>query len=104
MSGVSEGSFFMTEEELYNTYQADFMALEHHPGVILELTAIEAWCLASQIQLATRHPDNTSESRRLAEQIARQILDSLAVTPALHVVAGRGWNPAFDELAEPDAQ
>lgn len=96
-----EGNRDMTEEELYTQYEADFRGLKNHPGVILELKAIEAWCLASQIQLATRHPDNLGESRRLAEAIARQILTGLATTLALKIVAERGWNPDFDEPREP---
>lgn len=87
------------DDPLWSQYRADFMALEHGPSLVLVLSPVEAWCLASQIQLATRHPANTGESRRIAEALARCILDKLATTPALKMVAARGWDPAFDEEA-----
>lgn len=90
----------MSDDPLFNQFRQDFLALEHHPGVHLELTAIEAWMLLGQIQIACRHPENNGISRATVEKLARQIQAGLAVTPALAAVAERGWDPAYDEEIE----
>jgi hypothetical protein len=79
------------EQELYERFSAEFLALQDHPGVVLEMTAIQAWAVLSSIQLACRHPEFTGPTRQMAEEIARQIQEGLAKTPALAEVAARGW-------------
>lgn len=96
----------MNDEKLFNQFLPDFEAMSQRPNLRLELTPVQAWELAGQIQLACRHPQNIGSSRQTAELIARTLLESLATTPALKTVAERGWLPEFDEdwssRAEPE--
>ncbi len=85
------------EEVSLDQFKAEFAALQDHPGVILQLGAWEAWALLGQLQLACRHPRNNGPTRQIAERFARQIQAAVATTPALKVIAERGWNPAYDE-------
>jgi hypothetical protein len=90
----------MNEQELFEQFEREFRALENHPGVTLQLSAVEAWCLLCQIQLACRHPGNTGPSRRIAEAAARVLQALVATGPALHSIAERGWTD--DGPAAPD--
>jgi hypothetical protein len=81
---------------LQQEFIAEFRQLETLPPIVLELTAVEAWILLSQIQLACRHPENTGPSRKMVEGLARRIQDVLAQTPALYAIAQRGWDPDYD--------
>jgi hypothetical protein len=79
-------------------FTADFKALERdQQPVMLELTKVQAWILASELQLALRHPGNTGPSALIAREIAKRIHGELATTPTLRSVAAKGWDPQFDE-------
>lgn len=87
----------MEETYLYERFTKEFCDLENHPGVVLQLGAIQAWSLLSTIQLACRHPEFVGPTREMSEAIARQLEEGIAVTPALAIVARRGWDSRFDE-------
>jgi hypothetical protein len=80
----------------FEHFSAEFSLLEFHPGVLLELDGVQAWCLLSSIQLACRHPKFTGPTRQVAEQIGRLLQDAVAPSGALAQLAEAGWNPDFD--------
>lgn len=77
----------MDEKYLYERFSKEFCDLENHPGVVLQLGAIQAWSLLSTIQLACRHPEFVGPTREMAEAIARLLEEGIVVTPALAIVA-----------------
>lgn len=84
-----------------NEFEAQFIrelaTLRNRPNVKLELTALAAYCLIGQIQLACRHPANDGHGRDIAEAVARVLINQVATTPALAEVIRRGWDPQYDE-------
>jgi hypothetical protein len=88
------------EAQLRARFKREFARLDNRP-VTLQLTAADAWCLCSAVQLACRHPEFTGPTRTIAEAAARRIFQHITATPALAEVARRGWDPAFDEEPEP---
>lgn len=82
-------------DTLLKRFSEEFVLLETG-NVTLNMAALVAWTVASHIQLACRHPKNTGPSRKIAEKVAREIFDQIAVTPALREVADMGWSPTYD--------
>ena len=78
-------------------FQTEFAALAARIDTIrLSLTPLEAWALLGQIQLASRHPDNTGPTWRMTESIARRLAAIIAPSGALKIVAERGWDARYD--------
>lgn len=86
--------------QLERQFKDDFIRLGEAPDVFIQLTATAAWCLLGQLQLACRHPRNNGASRQVAEDVAHEIQDRLATTPALRRVAEMGWDPQYDVEVE----
>lgn len=84
--------------ELAAAFKADFRALADDPQPVhLELSKVNAWILAAQLQLALRHPKNTGPTALIGRQIVQRIHVAVATTPALAAVAAKGWDPAQDQ-------
>ena len=82
----------------FPTFADEMKALcERKQTITLKLTALDAWAILSQIQLASRHPENTGPTRNIAERIARQLQEQIATTPALAQTAEAGWDPEYDQ-------
>jgi hypothetical protein len=80
------------QDPLFPRVAQEMRALEDAPPITLLLTAMQAWCLLSQLQLALRHPQNTGPIATLARQVARTL--QAAVAPpgsALYELAERAW-------------
>lgn len=89
------------EEQLFKQFAQDYKQMViRHPGIDLQMPALEAWALACTVQLACRHPEFVGPTRQIAERAARKLFDELAATPALAEVARRGWDPAFDDVED----
>lgn len=53
--------------------------------------------LIANVQLATRHPLNNGDSRRIAEQTARELQRVLSEKiPEVSAILEMGWNPDLD--------
>jgi hypothetical protein len=83
----------MPKDARFPRFAEEFRALDRHPPVTLALSAMEAWCLLSQLQLALRHPANTGPTAALARQVAER-LQAATCRPgsALHEVAEAAWH------------
>jgi len=71
------------------------MVADKRPVPIL----VERWpafCLASAVQIACRHPKFNGETRRIAEAVARQILLGVVTDPDLAELARAGWDRNCD--------
>jgi hypothetical protein len=88
------------EAALQAQFQAEMAALADKP-VELHMTGLDAWVLLSQLQLALRHPGNIGASAEMARVIAGKLQEAVAVSPALFVVAVRGWDPEYDVERSP---
>jgi hypothetical protein len=75
--------------------------LHRRPEVTVKLSALEAWILMSQIQLALRHPENKGEPAKIVETIARTIQKEFDVDPVLTELAEQGWHAEYDGDGEP---
>lgn len=85
--------------DLAAAFKADFRALlaDDPQPVHLELSKVNAWILAAQLQLALRHPKNTGPTALIGREIIQRIHAAVATTPALAAVAAKGWDPAHDQ-------
>lgn len=86
----------------YTQTKHDFDLLAGLPPLQITITAVEAFIIMSQLQLASRHPANTGPSANIAHRFARTLQQAVCLTPNLQAVAEAGWNPAFDVPTEPD--
>lgn len=87
-----------TDPVLEARFVADF-PLVHPTGttLLLELTALQAWVVFSNLQLALRHPENAGETREIVEAIARSLQEQLAPPgTVLATVAEMGWHREHD--------
>jgi ribosomal protein L37E len=64
---------------------------------IIEMDCKSAICIIAQIQLASRHPENTGESQKMAESFARQLQEQIVrFFPEHGPILEMGWNADFD--------
>ena len=92
----------MDDAYLFRQFSRDFAGLANRRPIVLRLTALQAWALLSQLQLALRHPANIGPTAETARRIAEGLEAIVATTSALQEVARRGWDPAFDGAAVSD--
>ncbi len=85
------------KSELEIDFHRDFSLLQSKPPITITLSAVEAWVLMSQLQLALRHPKNKGSSAAIVMKIAQNLQDELAITDVLKEVAEMGWRKEFDE-------
>lgn len=90
------------DDSLWQEYVRDFLALKDRPDLLIQINPVAAWCLASALQLACRHPHFDGPASQISGRVARAILSEIADTPALRTVAERGWDPAYDEEVNDD--
>lgn len=65
--------------------------------VFVAINIPTALCLISQIQLATRHPDNNGPVRGIAERFCRELQAIVCnLAPDLADIIEKGWNPEYD--------
>jgi len=79
----------------------DEMLARNSTCLQLELTALEAMTLLSQMQLALRHPANRGPSADLVRKIAQVLEQFLAkLGPATAEICRRGWEPEHDVVKD----
>lgn len=71
--------------------------------LVMQLNAVDAYCLVSAVQLASRHP--TAQGTDLMERaalVARKLLEGIAPDEhsALRVLGEMGWHEQYDDFAE----
>jgi hypothetical protein len=81
---------------LFERFGEEFKALKGKP-FILETTALHAWLIMAQLQLALRHPQNKGPSSNMVREICNKIIEVVAPPgTALREVADRGWDTKYD--------
>lgn len=71
------------------------------PPIQLEIDAVQALTIVSQIQLALRHPENQNDASAIARSLAQQIGGVLSqFDPELAKLIEAGWNPELDLTRE----
>lgn len=71
----------------------DAKALQELPPIIIQMCGLEALIILSQLQLALRHPDNTSETAIIARKFAKEIAKHIGITASLRKLIELGWKP-----------
>lgn len=67
------------------------------PDVSLRLSAMDAWLVLANLQLALRHPGNQGAAREMCATLALRIQNLIAPPgSALARMAQAGWDPAED--------
>ncbi len=85
--------------EMVNRFKNDFERYINELKVIkIEITPLEAWVIMCQLQLALRHPRNIGPTAVIAREIAKEIQEKVAITPALQEIAEKGWKREFDMM------
>lgn len=75
--------------------------LSNIPPIQLEIDAVQALTIVSQIQLALRHPENQNDSSAIARSLAQQVGGLLSqFDPELAKLIEAGWNPERDLTRE----
>lgn len=83
-----------------DAYIQEIRKLVRGAEVTLKLTALEAWIVMAQLQLALRCPGNDGSSAYVTQRIARTLQDAVASTPLLRSLAEMGWDPQYDVPAD----
>ncbi|MDD5457478.1 MAG: hypothetical protein PHV30_10680 [Candidatus Margulisbacteria bacterium] len=80
-------------------FKSDFERYVNDLKVIkMDVTPLEAWVIMCQLQLALRHPRNIGPTAVIAREIAKEIQEKVAITPALQEIAEKGWKREFDMM------
>jgi len=70
---------------------------EVNKEISIEIDCVAGICIIAQIQLASRHPDNVGESKRMAEVFARHLQEKISeAMPDIATVLEMGWHLEFD--------
>jgi hypothetical protein len=109
------------ESDLYARYIAEAQALAAGPALEITITpnhrlgsggTLQALSVIAQLQLASRHPENTGNTAGIARDFADWLILLLDPSPTVAEVLQRGWNPDFtvradsagDEPVQPEAE
>lgn len=76
--------------------------IQEHPGVILDLNAVEAWAVITHLQLALRHPANHGALSRMVRGVVDQLTAYLSRPgSALATIIAAGWSETHDQIVPP---
>lgn len=99
-----EGDDFFAEDPEASQWAFEFTQLSNTPSIDIKISPLAGWCLIAQIQLASRHPQNTGLTAAEAKRIADTITESLPLSDAGRRFLCRGWNPDLDIEVLPQSQ
>lgn len=83
-------------ESLYARFEREMVALQGDWALSLELSALQAFTLLGQIQVALRHPDNVGPAAKIGRELAECLQAALPKGGAIAEVARLGWDPQAD--------
>ena len=83
----------MNQEEKFLRQQfiSEAQAVAGQPFV-WETDVLRALVVASQLQLALRHPANNGKGAEIAERVALDFQATIAKTPAMALMLDQGWD------------
>jgi len=87
----------MDNQPLLERYATELEHIDTLRPALVEMPAFVILALISQVQLASRHPENTGPFRDQAVATARQLQQLFNPDSAIAKVLEMGWNPTFDE-------
>ena len=78
------------------------LAQDRQP-VVLQMSKIATFQLVGALQLVLRHPGiQAMEIARNMEAMARTLENALGTDPVLRQIMQMGWNPSWDQRANPN--
>jgi hypothetical protein len=85
------------DQTLVDAYMDELMQLSHAPNAAtLEIDDYIAVAIIGQIQLASRHPENTGWNRDQAIVVAKELQKLFNPESAIAKVLELGWSQTFD--------
>lgn len=75
---------------------ASMLELKSLSDLTIQLSAIDAFAIFAQIQLALRHPKNNGVPSRIGREFAQRIEKHLSQLPTIAKLCEMGWNPEHD--------
>jgi len=84
------------DEALADLYEQELKQLENAEPITVEIPPLVAIALISQVQLASRHPQNSGWSLEQAKFAAKQLQSYFNPDSAVAKVLEMGWNSTFD--------
>lgn len=82
----------MNEQEFFQQFKREMLLIDEYAPLQLTLKRSEAFLLLSQLQLALRHPENTSYAAEWARPFADTLASAVSVSPAIAEIVRRGWS------------
>lgn len=77
-------------------FSKELYSLENQKPVVVKLPLIAVFAIVTHVQLASRHPNATSEITEIAISASRQLQEAFNPESCLHQVLEMGWNPEHD--------
>jgi hypothetical protein len=91
------------DQTLVDAYMDELKWLIHETcTTTIEIDRMTALAIIGQIQLASRHPENTGWNRDRAIVVAKQLQTLFNPESAIAKMLETGWNPTFDVTITPE--
>ena len=84
------------EEEHIKKFSAELKKIKKSQPVGVRLPEIAVFAMITHIQLASRHPNATSEFTEIAISAAVQLQEIFKNYPVTYEILKMGWNPEYD--------
>jgi predicted DNA-binding transcriptional regulator len=84
------------EEEEIKKFSAELKEIKKSQPVGVKLPEIAIFAMITQIQLASRHPNATSEFTEIAISVAAQLQEIFKKYPVTYEILEMGWNREHD--------
>ena len=84
-------------ESLLSQFSIELSELEKGMSFPVFLRPLDCWIILAQLQLASRHPENTGLAAVRAKELALQFQEIVANKGALKRMAELGWISEFDK-------
>jgi len=85
-----------SEEEDIKAFTAELKKIKESQPASVKLPEIAVFAMITHIQLASRHPNATSEFTEIAISTAMQLQEIFKKYPKTYEILEMGWNPECD--------
>ncbi|MEG5044627.1 hypothetical protein [Microcoleus sp. B4-C1] len=85
-----------SKEEDIKAFAAELKKIKESQSVGVRLPEIAVFAMITHIQLASRHPNATSEFTEIAICTAVQLQEIFKNYPVTYKILEMGWNPEYD--------
>jgi hypothetical protein len=91
------------DQTLVDAYMDELKQLSHDTDMAtIKIDAMTTLAIICQIQLASRHPENTGWNRDRAVEVAKELQTLFNPESAIAKMLETGWNQTFDVTVPPE--